>query len=370
MQGLRSGDEPPFLDVSGWTIRPSLWFDALCLIPLVAGVPFYTSRHVDDAQWWQRRFSADAAHASDALAVLRREITERAGKALPAFLALWTSPAAVSSDGSESCLEPLIEAVRDPRLLASAMRETSDHWSNADEQLFDRVRPALVQVLVGLRDAGLAEWWEESARPHLERRCAHLRRELSSYDLVPLVEHHTGAPLAARQVELCVLRWAAPHAIRVTGVRFLGDVRYHTSLLLNNAVHELLHPPWPANHPVKGVLDGLSEDPFLANRFAARDRDAAYNTWSAYAEEDAAQALDQWLLSRLRQAQRDPASRWSIADNGMHVLALLLHDALVRGGFDADRESYPDFLLRALADGSLWPDNLETRYLELTGIGM
>lgn len=162
MQGLRSGDEPPFLDVSGWTIRPSLWFDALCLIPLVAGVPFYTSRHVDDAQWWQRRFSADAAHASDALAVLRREITERAGKALPAFLALWTSPAAVSSDGSESCLEPLIEAVRDPRLLASAMRETSDHWSNADEQLFDRVRPALVQVLVGLRDAGLAEWWKRA----------------------------------------------------------------------------------------------------------------------------------------------------------------------------------------------------------------
>lgn len=34
---------------SRWVIRPSLWFDAVCLVPLLAGLPFYTSRHEHDA---------------------------------------------------------------------------------------------------------------------------------------------------------------------------------------------------------------------------------------------------------------------------------------------------------------------------------
>jgi len=32
-----------------WVIHPWLWFDAVCLIPLLAGLPFYTSRHEHDA---------------------------------------------------------------------------------------------------------------------------------------------------------------------------------------------------------------------------------------------------------------------------------------------------------------------------------
>lgn len=37
---------------STWVIRPSVWFDAVCLVPLLAGLPFYTSRHEQDARWW------------------------------------------------------------------------------------------------------------------------------------------------------------------------------------------------------------------------------------------------------------------------------------------------------------------------------
>ena len=70
------------------------------------------------------------------------------------------------------------------------------------------------------------------------------------------------------------LRWAAPHGIRVTGTRFLTDVRYDADRVLNIAVHELLHPPWPQGHPVKDSLDALAADPFLAARFAGRDPDA------------------------------------------------------------------------------------------------
>ena len=278
---------------SGWVIHPSLWFDAVCLIPLLAGLPFYTSRHDQDARWWRERFASIAGQeARDGVSVLRDEVAQRAAKPLPAFLALWTSPAAGRCDRAAECLDDLVAAVADPELLVSAMRETSPRWNEADDRLFRSVRPALSAVLEGLRTAGLADWWAEHAEGDLQRRCGELRQSFAGYDLVPLVERHTGVSFDARAVELCVLRWAAPHGIRVTGTRFLTDVRYEADRVLNIAVHELLHPPWPQCHPVKDSLDALAADPFLAARFAGRDPDAGYNTWARYAEENAAQALD------------------------------------------------------------------------------
>ena len=58
-------------------------------------------------------------------------------------------------------------------------------------------------------------------------------------------------------------------------------------------------------------------------------------------------------------------TRWTTADGGMHVLALLLYDMLRRGGFDPKVGSYADFLARALSDPHTWPDDLNARYLEL-----
>jgi hypothetical protein len=89
---------------SGWVLHPSLWFDAVCLIPLLAGLPFYTSRHDQDARWWQERFAAIAGReAHDGVSVLRHEVARRAAKPLPAFLALWTSPAAGPCARSAEC---------------------------------------------------------------------------------------------------------------------------------------------------------------------------------------------------------------------------------------------------------------------------
>jgi hypothetical protein len=353
----------------GWVIRPSLWFDAVCLVPLLADMPFYTSRHSGDTRTWRERFeSAAGPEARDAVSVLRREVAERAAKPLPAFLALWTSPAAAAPGTAAESLDGLVAAVADPELLATAMRETSPHWNEDDDALFRSVRPALLAVLEGLQAAGLARWWTEHAEDGLRRRCGELREAFAGYDLVPLVERHTGMAFDARAVELCVLRWAAPHGIRVTGTRFLTDVRYNADTVLNIAVHELLHPPWPDGHPVKERLAALAADPFLAARFAGRDPVAGYNTWASYAEEDAAQALDQFLNTRLgRNTRGDPATRWTKADGGMHVLALLLHDTLRRGGFGAAGVSYADFLAGALADGGAWPRDPQARYLELTG---
>jgi hypothetical protein len=353
---------------SRWVIRPALWFDAVCLIPLLAGLPFYTSRHEHDARWWQERFAAIAGQqARDGVSVLRDEVAYQAVKPLPAFLALWTSPAAGPSDGAAADLDGLVAAVADPELLVSAMRETSPRWNEADDRLFRSVRPALLAVLEGLRAAGLADWWAERAADDLRRRCGELYRSFGDYDLVPLVEQHTGVLFDARAVELCVLRWAAPHGIRVTGTRFLTDIRYDADRVLNIAVHELLHPPWPKDHPVKGRLDALAADPFLAARFASRDPAAGYNTWASYAEEDAAQALDQFLNTQLgRNTRGDSVPRWTAADGGMHVLALLLYDSLLHGDYDPAAGSYADFLDRALSDVNTWPRDLEARYLELT----
>jgi hypothetical protein len=53
----------------------------------------------------------------------------------------------------------------------------------------------------------------------------------------------------------------------------------------------------------------------------------------------------------------------------MHVLALLLYDALRRGDFDPAGGTYADFLARALSGGEAWPGDLQARHLELTTSG-
>jgi hypothetical protein len=127
-----------------------------------------------------------------------------------------------------------------------------------------------------------------------------------------------------------------------------------------------LTKPWHGWLASSAALPFLAADRGLAARFAARDPAAGYNTWAGYAEEDAAQALDQLLNTRLgRNTRGTPVTRWTTADDGMHVLALLLYDTLLRGGFDPATGSYADFLADALADTNTWPPDLEARYLEL-----
>jgi len=231
---------------SGWVIHPSLWFDAVCLIPLLAGLPFYTSRHDQDARWWQERFASIAGQeARDGVSVLRQEVAQRAAKPLPAFLALWTSPAAGPCDRAAECLDDLVTAVADRRCWCRPCGKRLRAGTRPMTGCSVRSVPPLSAVLEGLRAAGLADWWAEHAEGGLQRRCGELRQSFAGYDLVPLVEQHTGVSFDARAVELCVLRWAAPHGIRVTGTRFLTDVRYEADRVLNIAVHELLHPPWP-----------------------------------------------------------------------------------------------------------------------------
>ena len=114
----------------------------------------------------QERFASIAGQeARDGVSVLRHEVAQRAAKPLPAFLALWTSPAAGQCDRAAECLDNLVAAVADPELLVSAMRKTSPRWNEADDRLFRLVRPALSAVLEGLRTAGLADWWAPTQSP-------------------------------------------------------------------------------------------------------------------------------------------------------------------------------------------------------------
>lgn len=352
---------------AGWEFYPSASFDALCLLPLLADIPFYVSRHVSDASEWLRRLrGAHDRSLSESLDVLRRQVSDEAGKPLPAFLALWASPA-IGSGGQDAEREVahLIRALAAGETLPDLMRRRSAHWNSTDDSLFRQVQPALETALRGLLDLGYATWWERHARPGLLARCTDLAQELPGADIIGLVEAHTRLALESDHVEVCVLRWAAPHAIRVTGVRFLADVRYPGAVTLANAVHELLHPPWPAGHPVQAMLDALAADPFLAARFAARDPSAGYNSWASYAEEDAAQALDQYLTEKLGCARAGAKERWLAADQGMHVLAWLIYDAIVERGFQPRQESYADFLQRIISDRGCWPADTGPRYQRL-----
>ena len=103
--------------------------------------------------------------------------------------------------------------------------------------------------------------------------------------------------------------------------------------VLNIAVHELLHPPWPQGHPVQDTLDALAADPFLAARFAGRDPDAGTTPGPATPRKTRPKRSTSSSIPACDATPEEtPVTRWTTADGGMHVLTLLLHDTSRRGG--------------------------------------
>jgi len=118
-----------------------------------------------------------------------------------------------------------------------------------------------------------------------------------------------------------LLNYSEPHGIRITGLRFLTHVSYPFRIVLHNAIHEAMHPPYNSSDPALRKAIGLpGSDRLIADKVQHHDRSFGYNTASGYIEEDAVQALEQ-IVSEQFGIGRNACEYWRQQDGGMHVLA-------------------------------------------------
>ena len=340
-------------DKGSWDVRPSMVLDALCFINSLTGDPYYLERYEEEYS----RFSGYLTPPVDsALAELKRVIKDEGGGIISATLALYYS---VTPD---STLQDLIRTAEEPAGMRRLLGETP-YYSDAGWQVFDQIRPALATVLRWLQAVEFDTYWELEIRPIVERRIAEVEPDLEHFDVIPAIRGIPGFDLPTDQITVFMLYFTRPHGIRVTGYRFITDVTWPIEIVVNTAIHEMLHPPYRLDEAdnLREALESLRRDTFVMSHFEDHDPSFGYNTFWGYVEENIVQALDQ-LLSEGFDAAPDPHRNWREADGGMHVLAVAVYSAMKEQGFPESGEALCDFLIRNVTTGSLQPGRIRDVY--------
>jgi hypothetical protein len=337
-----------------WRVSPSLKFDALCFLNVLTGDPFYVAHYREDYERFAPRLTP-AARA--ALANVKRKIKDERGGVVSAFLCLYFS----STDDDQTPGE-MLAALDDTAAMERNLRRTP-YFSEDGWRLFRSLRADLKISLAFLETIRFADYWRQNVLPRARRKAAEMETVLPRYDVVAEIERAVGSAPPSNRVTLYLLFYSHPHGMRLTGARFVADAGWPPAVIVQNAIHEMLHPPYDLAHDaeLREALSTLRRDGFLTDRIKHHDRSFGYNSLESFVEEDCVRALEQLVQERLAVA-REPRRRWREEDGGMHVFAAALYALMKRENYDGRAEPFRDFLVRAIRSGKLGAGSIEPAY--------
>lgn len=331
-----------------WELKPSLKYDALCLLNVLSGDPYYLHYYQAEYDHFHPLFTPKE---NAALVQLKHVIKDEGGGIVSAKLALYYSVV------NDETLPEMIRTAHDSRSMQAALKKTS-YWDDSGWKNYEEARPALEIALRALNRVGFPAYWKQSAEPGIERRIAQLSPDLPKYNIVPGIERYLGFALPSQTITVYILAYSEPHGIRMTGLRFLTHESYPFRIVLHNAIHEPMHPPYNTNDPrVRKAIDLLSSDPLIVDKVKHHDPSFGYNTVAGYIEEDSVQALEQIVAEQFGVA-RDAREYWKEQDGGMHVLAAAIYTGY-KVALQRTPEAYSDWFVRAVEDGELRGDELQ-----------
>ncbi|HKQ18269.1 MAG TPA: hypothetical protein VJW75_00850 [Candidatus Eisenbacteria bacterium] len=342
-----------------WKTRTSEGFDALCALNLLSGDSYYLEKYPEESKLFAAPRYAAARRAAGRL---KKVIKDEDGGIVSAFLTL------IFSGGPDSTLAAILASARAPASLQSALRE-SPFWSEDSWKRFERVRPDVIRALESMRRAGFRKDWAVlmSKSKGAPGGADSLAADLARYDVLGEQSRLIGHELQQGRIEVILLHFSRPHGIRVQGGRFLTNIGYPASIVLRNAAHEPLHPPFNASDPgVAKAVAEFSKDSLIVRVVRDHNPSFGYTTVTGYVEEDAVQALEQIVSERLGFAQ--PANdRWRKGDDGMHLLAAALYDLMRETGFAERGGRFETWFTDMVAAGRLSPGEVDRRARSVLG---
>jgi hypothetical protein len=343
---------PGFHAATDWTLQASEAYDALCFLNVLSGDPFYLPYYRKENDAFAPKVTASVR---EALGGISKEIKGRGG-ILSAFLCLHISAA------SPSTVEDVLGSLEEPTALREALKSTS-YYTDAGWRQLLKIRPALRVVLGFLKETGFVDDWRRSVLPRVEAAVQRLKPALASQNVVGEVEAALGKPLSSNAITVYLLHYNQPHGMRLTGARFVANLAWPLRVTLQNAAHELMHPPYElkGDAGMREVLAALRRDPFLMERVNRHNPSFGYNTLESFVEEDCVRALDQLVTEKLGMAG-EPRQRWREEDDGMHVLAAALYSLMKEERYPAGGETFRDFLVRMVRGGKLGPGRVRALY--------
>jgi len=347
-----------FHTATQWDLQSSFKFDAICALNMLSGDPYYLEYYKADYDRLIKQFRPKEVAA---FANLKRRIKDQNGGIISASLALYFSATDAQS------LDDLIRTVQDSSTMRRNLQATT-YYSDEGWKLYESNRPDLEAAFRALKRIHFEEDWEKNVKPKVEQSRAAIAAKLPEYNVIPAVEAVLGSPRPTNKITVYLLYYSEPHGIKITGTRFLTHYSYPFRIVLRNAIHEMMHPPYDLSHDaeLRAGLESLKSDAFLMNKVEHHDTSFGYNSLAGLEEEDSVQSLEQIIAERYSMGG-DPRRYWSGQDGGIHVLAVALYSLMKQQNFGGSREPFSLFLKRQLRSGALSHGQIERLNAEFFG---
>lgn len=333
-----------------WDVRPSLKFDAICVLNVLSGDPYYLDYYKADYDRLSHQLHPEELAA---FANLKRRIKDQDGGIISAQLSLYFS--AVDAES----LDDLIRVVSDSSTMKKNLQSTP-YFDDEAWKAYEATRADLNAAFQALKRIHFEDDWRKESLPGIEKTRAAIGADLPKYNVIPAVESALGSPRSSNRITVYLLYYSQPHGIKITGTRFLSHYSYPFRIILRNAIHEMMHPPYDLAHDseLRSDLDLLAADPFFKNRVEHHNTSFGYNTADGLAEEDCVQALEEVIAERFGMG-RDPRAYWREQDGGIHVFAVALYSLMKEQHFGENSEAFPSFLKRNFREGKLSKGKIE-----------
>lgn len=336
-----------------WQIEPSFKFDALCFLNAATGDKFYLNYYQDEYDELEPKLTPIARQA---LANLKRKIKDEQGGIISAFLTLYFSAT------EDRTLDDMIKTVENSEVMRNNLKQTP-YYSEDDWKIYGSVRDDLKTIFQFFKDIQLETYWKNNVLPKVEQKIAAIEKELPKYNVIRQQESLLGFALPSSTITVYMLYYSQPHGIKITGTRFLTDVAWPFEIVLRNAVHEMMHPPYdlPNDPKLQDALSALKEDEFLMDKVLNHNPAYGYNSFEGFIEEDCVQVLEQIINEKLG-IEREAHKRWKESDEGMHVFAVALYNVMKEEDYNEKGELFRDFLIRMIRTGKLTPGKMKQIY--------
>ena len=256
----------------------------------------------------------------------------------------------------------MLRTIENSKTMEANLKKTP-YFGEGGWKLYESVREDLKIIFLFLKDIEIESYWAAQILPKVRQKINEIEKDLPKFDVIAEVEDHLGFELASNKITVYMLYYSQPHGIKITGTRYLTDLAWPFEIVLRNAVHEMMHPPYdlPNDKELREILDLLKKDEFLMDKVLNHNPSFGYNSFEGFIEEDCVQAIEQIINEKLG-LEVESRRRWKGTDDGMHVFAVALYKLMKEENFNQKGELFRDFLIRIIRSGKLSPGKIKSIY--------
>lgn len=335
-----------------WQLSSSFKFDTICFLNTLTGDPYYLNYYKKDFEKFEPELTPDVQKS---FANIKRTIKDENKNIISAFLSLYFSAT------EDETLEDMLKTLENSKTMQANLKETP-YYNEASWKMFESVKTDLKVIFSFLRKIKFDKYWKQNILPKVKDRILAVEKVLPKYDVISEVENHLGYKLSSNKITVYVLYFSQPHGIKITGTRFLTDIAWSFGIVLRNAVHEMMHPPFlQDDKELLKALEIFKKDEFLMDKILNHNPAFGYNTFEGYIEENIVQAVEQMINEKL-EINVDARQRWKNNDDGIHVFATVLYVLMKEQGFPKNKESLSQFLIRMICSGKLAVNKIKPIY--------